>query len=63
MGMTAPLLSRHEDIYPKPFEFRPERFIENPRLNSYQLTFSRGSRSCIGVSKSLSTSENTKVPL
>jgi hypothetical protein len=51
--MTANILSRNEDIYPSATEFRPERFLENPRLDRYQLTFSRGTRRCIGVSASL----------
>jgi hypothetical protein len=51
--MTANILSRNEDIYPSATEFRPERFLENPRLDRYQLTFSRGTRRCIGVSTSL----------
>jgi cytochrome P450 len=48
--MTATLLSRNEELYPLANDFRPERFLENPRLDRYQLTFSRGTRRCIGVS-------------
>ena len=48
--MTANILSHNEDIYPSANDFRPERFLENPRLDRYQLTFSRGTRRCIGVS-------------
>ncbi|KFZ02530.1 hypothetical protein V501_09537 [Pseudogymnoascus sp. VKM F-4519 (FW-2642)] len=49
VGITAPLLSRNEDIYPLPSVFRPERFLNNPRLDRYQLAFSRGSRRCLGM--------------
>ncbi|KAL2065828.1 hypothetical protein VTL71DRAFT_3498 [Oculimacula yallundae] len=49
VGMTAPLLGRNEHIYPDPLVFRPERFVENPRLDKYQLAFSRGSRRCLGM--------------
>ncbi|KAE9364044.1 cytochrome P450 [Stipitochalara longipes BDJ] len=49
MSMNPVLLSRKEDIYPNPGEFRPERFIENPRLRDKQFTFSRGSRMCLGM--------------
>ncbi|KAH6706484.1 cytochrome P450 [Leptodontidium sp. MPI-SDFR-AT-0119] len=49
VGMTAPLLSRNEEIYPQSSVFRPERFLENPRLDKYQMAFSRGSRRCLGM--------------
>jgi len=49
MAMTAPLLSRIETLYPSPNEFRPERYIENPQLAKYSLTFSRGPRICLGM--------------
>ncbi|KAK0112469.1 hypothetical protein ONS96_001706 [Cadophora gregata f. sp. sojae] len=50
VGMSAPLLSRNEELYPECSVFRPERFLENPRLDKYQLAFSRGSRRCVGMS-------------
>jgi cytochrome P450 len=50
VGMTAPLLSRNEVLYPSPMTFDPDRFLKNPRLDRYQLSFSRGSRRCLGVS-------------
>ena len=37
------------DIFESPEEFRPERWIEDPRLDRYLLTFGRGSRACLGV--------------
>lgn len=49
MGMTAPLLSRNAELYLLPDEFRPERWLENPRLDRYSLAWSRGSRICLGV--------------
>ncbi|PVH72518.1 putative P450 monooxygenase [Cadophora sp. DSE1049] len=49
ISMTPVLLSRLPDIYPSPNEFRPERFLENPKLKQYQLTFSRGTRMCLGI--------------
>ncbi|KAG4419362.1 hypothetical protein IFR04_007510 [Cadophora malorum] len=49
VGMTASLLSRNENIYPAWSVFRPERFLENPRLDKYQMAFSRGSRRCLGM--------------
>ena len=49
ISMTPILLSRLPDVYPSPDEFRPERFLENPKLKQYNLTFSRGARMCLGI--------------
>jgi cytochrome P450 len=49
MAMNPVLLSRIPSLYPSPSEFRPERFIENPRLRGYNFTFSRGTRVCLGM--------------
>jgi cytochrome P450 len=49
MAMNPILLSRIPSLYPSPGEFRPERFIENPRLRGYNFTFSRGTRVCMGM--------------
>jgi len=49
ISMTPALLSRIPEIYSNPGEFSPERFIENPKLKGYNLTFSRGTRMCLGI--------------
>lgn len=37
-------------IFPEPFSFVPERWVENPQLKPrYLLAFGRGSRSCLGL--------------
>lgn len=38
-----------ESVFPDPTSFRPERWLENPRLDKYLIAFSRGSRQCIGI--------------
>ena len=43
------LLHTDPKIFPEPFKFRPERWVENPRLLRYQFAFSRGSMGCIGM--------------
>lgn len=48
-GMTARLINRHLDIYDKPDEFRPDRYIEQPSLFSHQFSFFKGARQCIGL--------------
>jgi cytochrome P450 len=57
--MTAPLNSRNEEIFPIHSQFRPERWIENPRLDRYQLAFSKGTRICLGVSDFVLRPEST----
>jgi cytochrome P450 len=47
-SMTALDNNMNADIFPDPYKFDPERFIENPRLEKYVLTFSRGTRICLG---------------
>lgn len=40
----------NRDIFPSPEEFRPERWLDgDPKLEQYLVSFSRGSRACIGI--------------
>lgn len=40
-------------IFPEPFEFYPERWIEakenGVRLDQYMVSFTKGSRQCVGI--------------
>ena len=49
VSMTPRLLQYLPQYFPDPNKFRPERWIENPRLDRYLLTFSKGSRICLGM--------------
>ena len=49
MSMSHPLLMRDASIFPEPARFRPERWLENPGLERYQIAFSKGTRGCIGI--------------
>lgn len=49
VGMAAPILNRNPDTYDRPNEFIPERYLENPKLLKYQMSFSKGTRQCIGI--------------
>lgn len=49
VGMTSLLMHYDESVFPDPTSFRPERWLENPRLDKYLIAFSRGSRQCIGI--------------
>jgi cytochrome P450 len=48
VSMTPTLIQTVPKYFPSPNEFRPERWIENPRLAKYLLAFSKGSRMCLG---------------
>ncbi|MCJ1434051.1 hypothetical protein MMC27_003417 [Xylographa pallens] len=49
VGMTSVIVHHDESIFPDSKAFVPERWIENPRLDRYMLSFSKGSRQCIGI--------------
>lgn len=49
VGMTSLLAHYDAACFPAPTEFRPQRFVAEPRLDRFLLAFSRGSRRCIGV--------------
>jgi cytochrome P450 family 135 len=51
--MVAPciyLVHRRADVYPDPYRFRPERFLERPPETYSWLPFGGGMRRCIGAS-------------
>lgn len=49
IGMAAPLVNRNPRFYERPNEFWPDRYLRNPELKKYHLTFSKGARQCIGM--------------
>ncbi|KAL8901565.1 MAG: hypothetical protein Q9207_005144 [Kuettlingeria erythrocarpa] len=49
VSMTALLVHNDPSIFPDPRTFRPERFLETPELRKYIISFSRGSRQCVGM--------------
>ena len=48
-SMTSTLIHHDESLFPDSHSFIPERWIENPRLDRYLLSFSKGTRQCIGI--------------
>ncbi len=47
--MTSTLMHLNPAIFPSPHEFRPERWLNDPRLDRYLVPFSKGSRQCLGI--------------
>jgi cytochrome P450 len=54
IGMTSVLVHHNPDIFPEPLLFKPERWINEQGgiridLQRYLLSFSKGSRQCLGM--------------
>ena len=49
VGMTSVLIHQDESIFRDAHSFVPERWIDNPRLDRYLVSFSKGSRQCLGI--------------
>jgi hypothetical protein len=49
ISMTIMLLHHDERIFPSSKAFRPERWLENPRLDKYLYSFGKGTRQCVGI--------------
>lgn len=47
--MSTPWIHLNPNIFSDPLSFHPERFLENPRLKRYLMSFSQGSRQCLGM--------------
>lgn len=47
--MTALIQHMDTRIFPDPDTFNPDRWIENPSLLKYLVSFNRGSRQCLGM--------------
>lgn len=49
MSTSAYLVHTNPNIFPNPFAYQPERWLDNPRLDRYLVSFNRGTRQCIGM--------------
>lgn len=49
VSMTSVLLHQDESVFPNPQAFAPERWLGRPDLNRYLVSFSKGTRQCIGI--------------
>jgi cytochrome P450 len=49
VGMTSVLIHHDQSLFPDSKRFLPERWIGHPQLEKYLLSFSKGTRMCIGI--------------
>ncbi|KAK4498052.1 hypothetical protein PRZ48_010708 [Zasmidium cellare] len=50
VGMAAPIVNRDRSIFGEDAdEFNPDRWIDNPGMRKYLLSFSKGTRQCLGI--------------
>lgn len=49
VGMTSVLIHQDESIFRDAHSFVPERWIDDPRMDRYLVSFSKGSRQCLGI--------------
>ena len=49
VSMTTTLVHHNPNIFPDPKSFIPERWISNPSLSRYLMSFGIGSRGCLGM--------------
>jgi cytochrome P450 len=49
VSMTNVDILMNDKIFPKPKEFIPERWMNNPNLDRYFVGFGKGSRQCLGL--------------
>ncbi len=49
VSMTSVLIHHDESVFPDSRKFSPERWIGHPDLAKYLVSFSKGTRQCIGI--------------
>lgn len=47
--MTSYLIHHNKSLFPNSHEYIPQRWIDNPRLDKYLISFSKGTRQCVGI--------------
>lgn len=49
VSCSATFLHFDDNIFLEPYAFRPERWLDNPSLDNWLVSFSRGPRACLGI--------------
>lgn len=42
-------MHHNESLFPRSNEYNPQRWLDNPRLDKYLVSFSKGTRQCVGI--------------
>ena len=63
IAMTIPLLHLNGTIFPSPTSFDPSRWLNNPQLDRYLFSFSKGPRACVGMNLAWAELYNTTAAL
>jgi len=48
-SMTSYLMHHNQTIFPSSHEYIPQRWLDNPRLDKYLASFTKGTRQCVGM--------------
>ncbi|KAL8860957.1 MAG: hypothetical protein Q9178_002712 [Gyalolechia marmorata] len=48
-NMTVQIAHSNPEVFDSPYDFRPQRWLDNPRLDRAFIGFARGTRNCIGM--------------
>jgi cytochrome P450 len=49
VSMSTWMMHNDPSIFEDPDDFRPQRWLDNPKLDKYLVPFSKGSRACLGI--------------
>ena len=47
--MTTYLMHHDSTIFPNSHDYIPQRWVDDPRLDKYLVSFTKGSRQCLGI--------------
>jgi hypothetical protein len=47
--MNSYMMHHNETIFPNSHEYIPQRWVDNPRLERYMVSFTKGTRQCLGI--------------
>ncbi|KAG0645177.1 Cytochrome P450 monooxygenase [Hyphodiscus hymeniophilus] len=59
VAMSTPLLHLNAKTFPSPTSFDPTRWLDNPQLDRYLVSFSKGPRNCVGMNLAWAELYNT----
>jgi cytochrome P450 len=49
ISMDSASVHQNPKLFPRPLQYQSERWLQNPLLDRYLVTFSKGARQCVGI--------------